>query len=91
MHFRHFILFLWIEFQSFRFTDLYLFIFLRYQKTGVKWLLELHNLAVGGILADEMGLGKTIQVITFLRSLAYTQAINSSVKYCSFCFLVFFI
>lgn len=46
----------------------------KYQKTGVRWLSELHEQCVGGILADEMGLGKTIQVICFLRALAFSQA-----------------
>lgn len=45
----------------------------KYQKTGVRWLHELHDQYVGGILADEMGLGKTIQIIVFLRSLAESQ------------------
>ncbi|VDM09064.1 unnamed protein product [Wuchereria bancrofti] len=44
----------------------------KYQKTGVRWLNELHNQCVGGILADEMGLGKTVQVISFLRGLAFS-------------------
>ena len=34
-----------------------------YQKVGVKWLLTLRSLELGGCLADDMGLGKTIQVI----------------------------
>ena len=33
-----------------------------YQKTGVRWLWELHCQNAGGIVGDEMGLGKTIQV-----------------------------
>ncbi len=33
-----------------------------YQRTGLKWLWELHGQRVGGILGDEMGLGKTVQV-----------------------------
>ncbi|KAK6106483.1 SNF2 N-terminal domain family protein [Brugia pahangi] len=45
----------------------------KYQKTGVRWLNELHNQCVGGILADEMGLGKTVQVISFLRGLAFSR------------------
>ncbi|KAL3990897.1 SNF2 N-terminal domain family protein [Acanthocheilonema viteae] len=45
----------------------------KYQKTGIRWLNELHNQCVGGILADEMGLGKTIQVISFLRALAFSR------------------
>jgi DNA excision repair protein ERCC-6 len=40
-----------------------------YQKTGVKWLWELHCQNCGGILGDEMGLGKTIQVVAFLAGL----------------------
>uniref|UniRef100_A0A061RWX5 DNA excision repair protein ERCC-6 n=2 Tax=Tetraselmis sp. GSL018 TaxID=582737 RepID=A0A061RWX5_9CHLO len=40
-----------------------------YQKTGVKWLWELHTQKAGGIIGDEMGLGKTIQVIAFLAGL----------------------
>ncbi|VDK79490.1 unnamed protein product [Litomosoides sigmodontis] len=45
----------------------------KYQKTGIRWLNELHNQCVGGILADEMGLGKTVQVISFLRALAFSR------------------
>ncbi|KAL7072736.1 hypothetical protein ACQ4LE_008179 [Meloidogyne hapla] len=45
----------------------------KYQKTGVRWLYELHNQCVGGILADEMGLGKTVQICIFLRSLSESQ------------------
>ncbi|XP_065065513.1 DNA excision repair protein ERCC-6-like [Rhopilema esculentum] len=41
----------------------------KYQRTGVKWLWELHCQDVGGILGDEMGLGKTIQIIAFLTGL----------------------
>lgn len=40
-----------------------------FQKTGVKWLWELHGQQCGGILGDEMGLGKTIEVIAFLAGL----------------------
>ena len=42
-----------------------------YQRTGIAWLFELHQQAVGGILADEMGLGKTVQIVAFLASLPY--------------------
>ena len=45
----------------------------RYQKTGVKWLWELHMQQAGGIVGDEMGLGKTIQTIAFLSGLKYSK------------------
>ncbi len=44
----------------------------RYQKTGVKWLWELHTQQAGGIVGDEMGLGKTIQMIAFLSGLRHS-------------------
>jgi non-specific serine/threonine protein kinase len=37
-----------------------------YQKDGVRWLLSLSRLGLGGCLADDMGLGKTIQVLALL-------------------------
>lgn len=46
----------------------------KYQKTGVKWLWELHQLQSGGLLGDEMGLGKTVQIIAFLAGLANTDS-----------------
>ncbi|VDK41211.1 unnamed protein product [Gongylonema pulchrum] len=55
--------------------------FCRYQKTGVRWLCELHEQCVGGILADEMGLGKTIQVITFLKALAFSRLYNRGFRF----------
>ena len=33
-----------------------------YQRSGLDWLVSMHNRRLNGILADEMGLGKTIQV-----------------------------
>ena len=42
----------------------------RYQKTGVRWMWELHQQQAGGIVGDEMGLGKTIQMIAFLAALS---------------------
>ncbi|XP_039754264.1 DNA excision repair protein ERCC-6-like [Pararge aegeria] len=41
----------------------------KYQRTGVKWLWELHQVQSGGLLGDEMGLGKTVQIIAFLAGL----------------------
>ncbi len=49
-----------------------------FQKTGLKWLWELHSQKCGGILGDEMGLGKTVQIISYLASLSYTKLISSS-------------
>lgn len=54
---------------------------LRYQKTGIRWLYELHTQLVGGILADEMGLGKTIQICVFFRSLAESQQESRIFRY----------
>ncbi|KAM3964407.1 DNA excision repair protein ERCC-6 [Aphomia sociella] len=45
----------------------------KYQKVGVKWLWELHQIQSGGLLGDEMGLGKTIQIIAFLSGLSNTD------------------
>ena len=50
-----------------------------YQRTGVRWLWELHKQQVGGILADEMGLGKSIQTIVFLYSLLHSKMLNRPV------------
>lgn len=47
-----------------------------HQKTGVRWLWELHQLGTGGILGDEMGLGKTIQMIAFLIALRCSKIVN---------------
>lgn len=46
----------------------------KFQRTGVKWLWELHQLQSGGLLGDEMGLGKTIQIIAFLAGLSKTSS-----------------
>ena len=37
-----------------------------YQREGVRWLLALARLGLGGCLADDMGLGKTVQVLALL-------------------------
>lgn len=52
-----------------------------HQKTGVRWLWELHQLGTGGILGDEMGLGKTIQMIAFLTALRSSNVMNMHKKY----------
>ncbi|XP_059174899.1 DNA excision repair protein ERCC-6-like [Physella acuta] len=53
----------------------------KYQKTGVRWLWELHCQQVGGIVGDEMGLGKTIQTIAFLAALRTSQVKNVNFPY----------
>lgn len=45
----------------------------KFQKTGLKWMWELHMQRCGGILGDEMGLGKTVQMIAYLASLSYSR------------------
>lgn len=45
----------------------------KYQRTGVKWLWELHQINSGGLLGDEMGLGKTVQIIAFLSALSFSR------------------
>lgn len=46
----------------------------KFQRIGVKWLWELHQVDSGGLLGDEMGLGKTIQIIAFLAGLSQTDS-----------------
>eukprot|EP00106_Octopus_bimaculoides_P007516 XP_014774958.1 PREDICTED: DNA excision repair protein ERCC-6-like [Octopus bimaculoides] len=53
----------------------------KYQKTGVRWLWELHCQQAGGIVGDEMGLGKTIQTISFLAALHHSQLHDKSLGY----------
>ena len=40
-----------------------------YQKTGIRWLYNIHKCSFGGILADEMGLGKSLQTLFFIKKL----------------------
>ncbi|KAL2650118.1 hypothetical protein R1flu_018246 [Riccia fluitans] len=53
-----------------------------YQKTGVKWMWELHCQNSGGIIGDEMGLGKTVQVTAFLGALHYSSLYRPSIIIC---------
>ncbi len=46
-----------------------------YQKDGVRWLLTLARLGLGGCLADDMGLGKTVQVLALLLLLKKSGAL----------------
>ena len=49
-----------------------------YQKSGVRWLIDLYELGLGGILADDMGLGKTIQTLAFLECLRTQNKMGST-------------
>ncbi|KAK7113755.1 DNA excision repair protein ERCC-6-like isoform X2 [Littorina saxatilis] len=53
----------------------------KYQKTGVRWLWELHCQEAGGIIGDEMGLGKTIQMIAFLAALRTSKLRSKEFRY----------
>ena len=53
----------------------------KFQKTGLKWLWELHMQRCGGILGDEMGLGKTIQIIAYFASLKYSKVRSVGFSY----------
>ena len=53
-----------------------------YQKTGVKWMWELHTQRAGGIIGDDMGLGKTIQVTAFLAGLHHAHLFRPSLIVC---------
>ncbi|GMI29423.1 hypothetical protein TeGR_g3527 [Tetraparma gracilis] len=48
-----------------------------YQRTGVRWMWELHTQGAGGIVGDEMGLGKTVQVAAFLGAMAVNRKVDS--------------
>jgi len=48
-----------------------------YQRTGVRWMWELHCQGAGGVVGDEMGLGKTVQVSSFLGSMASNRLLDS--------------
>jgi len=50
-----------------------------HQKTGIRWLWELHQQNTGGIIADEMGLGKTITVTAFLSGLHFSKKLNGPI------------
>lgn len=48
-----------------------------YQRTGVRWMWELHSQGAGGVVGDEMGLGKTVQVSSFLGAMAGSRLLDS--------------
>ena len=53
-----------------------------FQRTGVRWLWELHQQSVGGMLCDEMGLGKTIQIVSFLAALQHSGVGGAALVAC---------
>eukprot|EP01083_Nonionella_stella_P125107 378268_1 len=61
--------------------DIYRKLF-KFQRTGVKWMWELHCQNVGGIIADEMGLGKTVQVVAFLAGLRHSGKAGPTLILC---------
>ncbi|KAL7542684.1 hypothetical protein ACHAXR_011990 [Thalassiosira sp. AJA248-18] len=48
-----------------------------YQRTGVRWMWELHCQGAGGVVGDEMGLGKTVQVSSYLGAMAANRLLDS--------------
>ncbi|KAL9180108.1 hypothetical protein ACHAXT_008078 [Thalassiosira profunda] len=48
-----------------------------YQRTGVRWMWELHCQGAGGVVGDEMGLGKTVQISSFLGAMAANRFLES--------------
>jgi SNF2 family DNA or RNA helicase len=48
-----------------------------YQRTGVRWMWELHCQGAGGVVGDEMGLGKTVQVASFVGAMAANRFLDS--------------
>lgn len=53
-----------------------------YQRTGLRWMWELHQQNAGGIVGDEMGLGKTVQISSFLGSMALSRKLRSVLVVC---------
>ena len=48
-----------------------------YQRTGLRWMWELHKQGAGGLVGDEMGLGKTVQVSSFLGAMTSSRMLES--------------
>lgn len=48
-----------------------------YQRTGLRWMWDLHLQEAGGVVGDEMGLGKTVQVAAFLGAMAASRKLKS--------------
>ena len=48
-----------------------------YQRTGLRWMWELHCQGAGGVVGDEMGLGKTVQVASFVGAMAANRYLDS--------------
>lgn len=44
-----------------------------YQITGIKWLVSMYEMKLGGILGDEPGLGKTLMTLGMIQSITNTH------------------
>lgn len=53
-----------------------------YQRTGLRWMWELHQQEAGAILGDEMGLGKTVQICAYLGSMTASRKLKSVLVVC---------
>jgi hypothetical protein len=49
-----------------------------HQKTGVEWMVGLHNQHIGGLLGDDMGMGKTFMALTVVGGLMRTRSIRNA-------------
>jgi SNF2 family DNA or RNA helicase len=49
-----------------------------HQKTGVEWMVGLHNQYIGGLLGDDMGMGKTFMALTVVGGLMRTRSIRNA-------------
>ncbi|CAM9254896.1 unnamed protein product [Ectocarpus sp. 8 AP-2014] len=54
----------------------------QFQRTGVRWMWQLHRQGAGGIVGDEMGLGKTVQVSAFLGALHGSSVMRRALILC---------
>ena len=48
-----------------------------YQRTGLRWMWDLHQQEAGGVVGDEMGLGKTVQVCAYVGAMAASRKLDS--------------
>ena len=48
-----------------------------YQRTGLRWMWDLHLQEAGGVVGDDMGLGKTVQLSAYLGAMAGSRKLKS--------------